>query len=184
MSASNKRAESELTFEKSIRELIRGTIQRARTETMGCSCVAIAFTAIILQSDSGSLEFYGWLVVLMAVAFIVSVVWSFTLRDKLLDAHPIAEQSFWIETIQKQSRLLRLVPVWYRGPFFLGMVLCLYSSPLETGMNGLFRAAVMTVAAIAMATCFAWIVWSNRQAATQLDAYVGHLNQEPNTSVG
>lgn len=94
MSASNKRAEFEFAFEKSIRELIRGTIQRARTETMGCSCVVIAFAAIILQSDPGSLEFYGCLVVLMAAAFIVSVVWSFRLRDKLLDNHPIVEQSF------------------------------------------------------------------------------------------
>ena len=154
--------ESKTDAELAVQKLIRGTISRAWTESTACVIVLIAFAWILQSSETGSPRYYGCLLILVGTGFIAGVIWSFTLGYKLLESHPVSDLGFWRAAFQTQAKLLRLVPLWYCAPICSGILLC--SAPDEPGKFGDFVAMALGTVAL-----FAFCVWLNRRAASQLD---------------
>jgi hypothetical protein len=145
-----------------IRGLIKGSIQRAVQESAAAVVVLVAFAAILMNCEVGSAKYYGCLVILVGTGFIAGVVWSYALSYQLLRSHTATDVGFWREAFYAQAKLLRLVPLWYCAPFFVGSILV--AAPTAPGDFGEF----LIVAAI-FALIVAGITWLNRRAATKID---------------
>lgn len=117
---------------------------------------------ILQTTETGSPRYFGCLPIIVGTGFIAGVVWSFTLGYKLLESHPVSDLGFWRTAFQTQAKLLRLVPLWYCAPICSGILL--FSAPVEPGVFGVFVAM-----ALATSVLFAFIVWLNRRAASQID---------------
>lgn len=148
--------------------LVRSSRYRAIQESVAAVIVMVAFTAFLRQSEPGSPRFYGCLLILIATGFIVGVVCSFALSDRLLRSHPATESDFWREAFHSQARLLRLVPLWYLAPLLPGMIL--FAAP--SNRADLFP--FLIVAGI-VGTVFAAIAWLNRRAAARIDEQAAQL---------
>ena len=145
-----------------VRDVIRATRRRAMVESAAAGLVAAVFAAKLLQSEPGSLRFYGCLVVIATACFIAGVVWRFALSDRLLREHPADDVAFWRRVLQNQSRLLRLVPLWYLSPLLVGLMLI--AVPATPRNFGPFLIRLVSVAAV-----FAAIAWLNFWAARDLE---------------
>lgn len=156
--------------EELIRKLIRGSIQRAIQESVGAVLVLIAFAFILAYSEIGSRRYYGCLIILVGTGFIAGVVWSYALSYSLLRSHAPSDTGFWREAFHAQSRLLRLVPLWYCAPICSGAILfAAPSSPSELPPF-LFVAAVFV-------SVFALCTVLNRRGADKLDEMASQLAQ-------
>ena len=113
----------DMNNEKLIRNLIKGSIQRAIQESAAAVVVLSAFAAILAHSKVGSPQYYGCLTILVATGFIAGVVWSYALSYQLLRSHTASDVEFWREAFQAQAKLLRLVPLWYCAPMCAGGIL-------------------------------------------------------------
>jgi hypothetical protein len=149
--------------EAAVRQLIRGSIQRAIQESVAALIVLIAFGAILPGSEIGSARYYGCLLILVGTGFIAGVVWSYALSYRLLRSHPAHDAGFWREAFHAQARLLRLVPLWYCAPLGVGGIL--FIAPTTAAESVPF----LIVAAIFVAV-FAGITWLNRRAALCIES--------------
>ena len=148
--------------EAAIRKLIRGSVQRAIQESIAALIVLIFFGAFLPGSVVGSPGYYGCLLILVGTAFIAGVVWSHALSYRLLRSHPAGDAGFWREAFAAQSRLLRLVPLWYCAP--LGAGLILFVAPTSAAEFVPF----LVVAGLFVAV-FAGVIWLNRLGAACID---------------
>lgn len=148
--------------EELIRNLIKGSIQRAIQESVAAIAVLIAFAALLQHSEIGSPRYYGCLIILVVTGFIVGVVWSYALSCQLLRSHPASDVGFWHEAFHAQAKLLRLAPLWYCAPICVGaIVFCAPTVPCDF-------LPFLIVAAI-FATVFGGVAWLNRRAAVKIE---------------
>ena len=145
-----------------IRNLIKGSIQRAIQESVAAVFVLIAFAAILTHSDVGSPRYYGCLIILVGTGFIAGVVWSYALSYQLLRSHSASAVGFWREAFHTQAKLLRLVPLWYCAPICAGGVLFVAPTAAGDFVPFLIIAAVFAIV-------LAGITWLNRMAAIKID---------------
>lgn len=141
-----------------IRNLIRGSIQRAIQESVAALFVLLAFGAILPRTAVGSSRYYGCLLILIGTGFVAGVVWSYALSYRLLRSHPASDAIFWREAFHVQARLLRLVPLWYCAPIGLGGIL--FIAPTAT-----WELAPFLMVAGIFVIVFMVITWLNRRAA-------------------
>jgi hypothetical protein len=154
--------------EQLIRQLIKGSIQRAITESVAAVVVLIAFASILAYSPVGSARYYGCLIVLVATGFVAGVVWSFALSYQLLRSHSPNEIGFWREAFHAQSRLLRLVPLWYCAPLCSGgLLIAAPTSPAEWWP--------FLIVALAFTAVFAFCTVLNRHGANKIDEMAAQL---------
>ena len=151
-----------------IRKLIRDTIHRAIRESVACVVVLAAFGAILHICETGSPRYYGCLLILVSAGFIAGVVWSHALSYRLLRDHSSSDTAFWREAFYSQSRLLRLVPLWYLAPISSGILL--FSAPYEP-----FKASWFLVMLLLTTVMFSVITWLNRAAAAQIESQAAQL---------
>ena len=148
--------------EKLIRELIKGSIQRAIQESAAAIVVIIAFAAVLAHSEVGSPRYYGCLIILVAAGFVAGIAWSYSLSYQLLRSHSPSDAAFWREAFYAQAKLMRLVPLWYCAPCCAGGVL--FIAPTKPG-----DLIPFLIGAAVVATVFAGITWLNRRAANEID---------------
>ena len=148
--------------EELIRNLIRGSIQRAIQESVAAVFVLIAFAASLIGSEVGSPRYFGCLIILVGTGFIAGVVWSYALSYHLLRSHSASDVGFWREAFHSQAKLLRLVPLWYCAPIGAGGVLFVAPTMAGDFVPFLIIAAVFAIV-------FAGITWLNRMAAIKID---------------
>ena len=151
-----------MTNEAIVREIIRGSIQRAIQESVAALIVLIAFVGILSKSAVGSPMYYGCLLILVGRGVIVGVVWSHALSYRLLRSHPATDAGFWREVFQVQARLLRLVPLWYCVPLGIGGIMFVAPKSVEDIVPFLMVVSIFLV-------IFAGIIWLNRQAAVCIE---------------
>src|SRR5688572_797199 len=120
-----------------IRQLIRGSIQRAVQESIAAIAVVLFFGILLHYTSVGSTRFYGCLLILMGTAFVAGVVWSFALSPRLLQNHAASDTAFWREAFHSQARLLRWAPLWYCGPLGAGCLLFVATTAPEEILAGL-----------------------------------------------
>jgi hypothetical protein len=145
---------------KLIEKLIKSTLRRAVLESMGALFVIGALAHYLQQIPPGGAAYYGCLIIMISWGFIVGVVWSFALSERLLRVHPATDTAFWQEAFGAQARLLRLVPLWYLAPGCTGMLLF----AARPGEMGAFKVMLGTVAVL-----FAGITWLNRHSAAKIE---------------
>jgi cytochrome c biogenesis protein CcdA len=151
-----------MSNETLIRQLIRGSIQRAIQESVAAVFVILFFGALLPYQAAGSPRFFGCLLILMGTAFILGVVWSFVLSSRLLRTHDASDTSFWRAAFHSQARLLRLAPVWYCAPIFAGCML--FAAPTAA-----WEAVPYLLLTLVFLAVFGAVAWLNRRAAAQLD---------------
>ena len=148
--------------EAAIRQLIRGSIQRALQESVAALIILVFFGAFLPGTAVGSARYYGCLLILVGAGFIAGVVWSYALSYRLLRSHPAGDAGFWREAFHAQARLLRLVPLWYCAPLGLGGILFVAPTAAWEFVPFLMVAGIFIVV-------FAGITWLNRRAAVCID---------------
>lgn len=145
-----------------VRNLIRGSLQRAVQESIGALIVLIAFGALLPHCEVGSARYFGCLLILVGTGFIAGVVWSQALSYRLLRSHPAGDVGFWREAFRAQAGLLRLVPLWYCAPLCVGALL--FVAPT----SGWEFIPFLMVASIILLV-FAGVIWINRRASLCLE---------------
>ena len=148
--------------EAAVRNLIRGSIQRAILESIAALMVLIFFAVFLRGSEVGSPGYYGCLLILAGTGFIAGVVWSNALSYRLLRTHPASDVGFWREAFHAQARLLRLVPVWYCTPLGVGSLLFVAPTAGEELIPFLMVATIFVLV-------FTSIIWLNRKASICLE---------------
>jgi hypothetical protein len=154
--------------EKLIRQLIKGSIQRAIQESVAALFVVIAFAAFLRHSELGSPRYYGCLLILVGSGFIAGVVWSFALSYQMLRTHSASDTAFWREAFHSQAKLLRLAPLWYCAPIFAGLLL--FAAPTAA-----WEIVPFLMLTAVFAIILAGIIWINRKAAAQIEAQAWQL---------
>jgi len=148
--------------EAAIRNLIRGSIQRAIQESVAALIVLIFFGAFLPGSVVGSPRYYGCLLILVGAGFIAGVVWSHALSYRLLRSHPASDTGFWREAFHAQARLLRLVPLWYCAPLGVGAI-------LFTAPTAVWEFVPFLMVAGIFIMVFAGVIWLNRRASVCIE---------------
>lgn len=154
-----------------IQRLIRNSNRRALQEGSAVLLMMWVIPGLLQRTEAGSVSFYGCLILVVTSGIIAGVVWSFTLSHRLLRVHPATDTGFWQEAFQSQSRLLRLVPLWYLTPVCTGLLLV--SARPNEGEAFRFMLGVVVV-------MFAVITWLNRRAAAKLEEDALALGAQPN----
>lgn len=154
--------------ESLIRILIKCSIQRAIQESVAAVLVVIAFVVMLAYSETGSLKYYGCLIILVGTGFIAGVVWSYALSYRLLRTHASGDLGYWREMFQAQAKLLRLVPLWYCAPICAGCLV--WAAP--TSMEQLIPFGM--VAPVIVAVC-AYCTVVNRRGADRIDEMASQL---------
>ena len=145
-----------------ITKLVRGTIHRAITESVPAVFLIFWVGNYLHKAPIASSRYYGCLLILASLGFIIGVVWSYALGYRLLHLHPESDSSFWREAFMVQAHLLRAVPLWYLTPSLTGCLLfCLPTQPGET-VDFLLNLAFFGLV-------FSAITWLNRHAASKLE---------------
>ena len=142
--------------------LIKSTIQRVFIESTAGIIGLIIFARLLVGAEPGSTSFYGCLIIMVSVGFILGVVWSNALSFRLLESHPPSEIEYWREAFLAQGRLLRRAPYWYCGPLLLGATVFAFPT------NSADIVPFLLVALIFLTVC-AIVVWINRKVAYDLE---------------
>ena len=160
--------EHEMNNEELIRKLIKGSIHRAIQESAAAVLVLIAFAVTLAQSEVGSPQYCGCLIILVATGFIAGVVWSYALSYQLLRSHSSSDVTFWREAFKAQAKLLRLVPLWYCAPICAGGLV--FAAP--TNVPELIPFSLVATIFIFL---FAGVTMLNRREATRIDEMTSQL---------
>jgi hypothetical protein len=145
-----------------VRQLIRGSIQRAIVESVAALFVVVFCGAMLPATSAGSARFYGCLVILVGSGFIAGVVWSHALSYGLLRSHPASDATFWRAAFHAQARLLRLAPLWYCAPLGLGLLLFLAPTTI-------FELPPFLLVATLCLAALVFVAWLNLRAASCLE---------------
>jgi len=114
-----------------IEEFVRGIRRRNRREVIVALLLLLVFGLHALKSPVGSLAFWGHLLILLAILFIVGMMCSVASLRGDLRRHPANDFAFWRAEVLRQARLLRLVPLWYIAPLVPGLALALWPTVLH-----------------------------------------------------
>ena len=110
----------------------------------------------------GTPNYYGTLLIIASLGFIMGVLWSYVIGYRTLRVHPESDYAFWIEAFQTQARLLRTVPLWYIAPVMTGILI----SVLPTSKGSFSHFLVMLALT---GVLFAGLTWVNRIEAHKLE---------------
>jgi hypothetical protein len=119
----------------------------------------------------GSAKYYGCLLSIVAVSFVLGVVWAFTVSRRIVCKHSAADTAFWSEAFETQARLLRFAPLWYVAPLTAGSLL--FIAPTGEGEYALFLLKLAAVAAVAGS-----VTYINKLASEGLEAEAAKLLSE------
>lgn len=145
-----------------INNLIRSTFHRAVRESI-IAVILIGFFAYQMQTIStGTPKYYGTILIIASLGFIMGVLWSYVIGYRTLRFHPENDNVFWMEAFQTQARLLRTVPLWYIAPVMTGVII----SVLPTEQSSFLPFMMMLVFT---GLLFAGLTWLNRNQAQKLD---------------
>jgi len=145
-----------------IEELVRSTRNRAVRESI-VGIALMGYFAYQMQSiPHGTAQFYGTILIIGSLGFIMGVLWSYVIGYHTLRIHPKTDTTFWREAFLTQSRLLRSVPLWYLAPILTGVLIA--ALPTKGESYSSFLSMLTTCALI-----FGGITWLNRTAAKKLE---------------
>ncbi len=146
-----------------IEKLAKDTFHRAVRESVACVFVLIAFAYFLQHAPIGSAKYYGCLLSIVSIGFILGVVWAFTISRRVVDRHSAADSAFWREAFETQAKLLRFVPLWYAAPLTTGVILSIAPTSADEFAFFLLKLAVVGVV-------FAGVTYLNKTAADGLEA--------------
>ncbi len=146
-----------------IEKLAEDTFWRAVRETIAGVFVLIMSAYFLQHAPIGSAKYYGCLLSIVSIGFILGVVWAFTINRRVVDRHPAADSAFWREAFETQAKLLRFVPLWYAAPLTTGVILSI--APTSAGEFAFFLLKLAVVGVV-----FAGVIYSNKTAADGLEA--------------
>jgi hypothetical protein len=145
-----------------IRRMIKNTGRRAIREIAACLFIVAIFGNDLRHLHGNEARFYGCLLIVISAIVIAGIVWAFTLNENLLRHHPTADSAFWHDVFLKQSRLLRLVPLWYLAPLATGIIL--FSLPTSPDRLSFFLVNLIVIAIVCGV-----LAWLNRAAAARIE---------------
>ena len=146
-----------------IERLAKDTFWRAVRETIAGVFVLIMSAYFLQYAPIGSADYYGCLLSIVSIGFILGVVWAFTISRRLVDRHPATDSAFWREAFETQAKLLRFVPLWYVAPLTTGVILSI--APISAGEFAVFLSKLAVVGVV-----FAGVIYLNKTAADGLEA--------------
>lgn len=145
-----------------IASLVSGTINRAVRESI-VAVILIGFFAYQMQTiDHGSPQYYGTLLIIASLGFIMGVLWSYVIGYHTLCVHPETDTTFWRGAFETQARLLRFVPLWYLAPVLTGVVITALPSAGAPYSGFLLTLAVCVA-------IFVGLTWVNLSAARKIE---------------
>jgi hypothetical protein len=145
-----------------IANLVSGTFNRAVRESI-VGVILMGVFAYEMQSISpGTPQYYGTILIIGSLGFIMGVLWSYVIGYHTLRIHPETDTTFWREAFQTQARLLRSVPLWYLAPILTGVMIT--ALPSQSTSYAGFLSMLAVCGAI-----FAGLTWLNRFAAQKIE---------------
>ncbi len=146
-----------------IEKLAEDTFWRAVRETIAGVFVLIMSAYFLQHAPIGSAKYYGCLLSIVSIGFILGVVWAFTISCRVVDRHPAKDSVFWREAFETQAKLLRFVPLWYAAPLTTGVILSI--APTSADEFAFFLMKFVVVGVV-----FAGVFYLNKTAADGLEA--------------
>lgn len=154
-----------------IEKLAKDTFNRAVRESIAGIFVLIVSAYFLQQSPIGSAKYYGCLLSIVAISFVLGVVWAFSISHCVVQKHPAADATFWRETFETQAKLLRFAPLWYVAPLAAGSLL--FIAPTEESEYSSFLLKLAVVAVLS-----GGVIYINKLAAEGLEAEAAKLSAE------
>lgn len=153
-----------------IEEFVSTIRRRNRCEIAVGLLMLVVFGHHAATDRMGSREFFGHLLLVVAIAFVIGIVLFAASTRGDLKSHPANDLAFWRAEILRHARLLRLVPYWYIAPFLPGfaLLLCPVALLLIHPAVGIERAVAVAVLGVVMGVCVA-VAWLNIRAAARLE---------------
>ncbi|MBA4183191.1 MAG: hypothetical protein H0X49_04175 [Acidobacteria bacterium] len=151
-----------------IEKLAKDTFHRAVRETMAGIFVLIVSAYFLQHAPIGSAKYYGCLLSIVSIGFILGIVWAFTISRRVVHRHPATDSLFWREAFETQAKLLRFVPLWYAAPLTTGAILSI--APTSGDEFTFFLLKLAVVGAV-----FAGVIYLNKMAADGLEAEAKQL---------
>ncbi len=149
--------------QEQIEKLATATFWRAVRESIAGVFVLIASAYFLQHAPVGSAKYYGCLLSIVSIGFILGVVWAFTISRRVVGKHSAADTVFWREAFETQAKLLRFVPLWYAAPLTTGAVLSI--APTSPDEFSFFLSRLTVIGVI-----FTGVIYLNKTAADRLDA--------------
>ena len=154
--------------QEQIEKLAKATFWRAVRESIAGVFVLIASAYFLQFASVGSAKYYGFLLNIVSIGFILGVVWAFTINRRIVDRHSAADSLFWREAYETQAKLLRLVPLWYAAPLTTATLLVI--APDSANEFVVFHLQ-LAIAGIV----FGGVIYLNKLAADKLEAEAEQL---------
>jgi len=151
-----------------IEKLATTTFYRAVRESIAGIFVLVTSAYSLQHSPIGSAKYYGCLLNIVAISFVLGVVWSFTISHRVVQRHPASDTLFWREAFETQAKLLRFAPLWYIAPLTVGLLLIF--APTQAGE---FTSFLINL--VVLAVLFGGITYINKVAADELEAEAAKL---------
>ena len=148
--------------QEQIEKLAKTTFWRAVRESVAGVFVLIASAYFLQHAPVGSAKYYGCLLSIVSIGFILGVVWAFTISRRAVDRHSAKDTAFWREAYETQAKLLRFVPLWYAAPLTTGAILSIAPTSPDEFSSFLVRLAIIGV-------IFAGVIYLNKTAADSLE---------------
>jgi len=147
---------------KIIKELVRNTVRRAVRESI-VGIAMMGFFAYQMQTTSpGTPQYYGTILIIGSLGFIMGILWSYVIGYRALRIHPETDSSFWSEAFLTQAKLLRTVPLWYLAPVLTGVLIT--ALPADGAPYSTFLTMMVVCGLI-----FAVLTWLNLLAAHKIE---------------
>lgn len=159
-----------------IEKYVRTIRRRNRFEIGVGLLMLVVFGRHAITAPAGSLEFYGHLLILVALVFVIGMIFfAASTRGNLKD-HPADDVAFWRAEMLRQARLLRLVPWWYMAPFLPGFALLLWPLvPIFVQSEIWIERAVVALPFVVVVAVAGAIWWLNARASRQLEQKANRL---------
>ncbi len=151
-----------------VEKIVAGAVYRAILESIAASLVLLTFSCILSHISTGTIQYYGCILSLATVGFILGVLWSFILCYRFFRSHVTSGPSFWREAFILHARLLRFLPFWYLIPACCGVML--FISPQGDAQYLSYVTQLVIVLWLA-----GGIVWLNRFSAYGADDYAREI---------
>ncbi|MDI6751671.1 MAG: hypothetical protein QME07_02280 [bacterium] len=143
-----------------IEKLLCNIRRRNRREIIVGFIILPVFGFFAAITPVGSLAFFGHLLILVAILFVIGMICFVASPRGDLSSHSIDEVQYWRNEILRQAKLLRLVPLWYLLPFLPGMILLFWSMRVSF--------ALISIPLIIVIVIFGLVTWLNLKAASKL----------------
>ncbi len=156
-------------------------IRRVNRREIILSILAIPFVIGLMlilglftdNAPVGSLRFFGFLLMILAILFNISMIWFVDSPRGDLSNHPASNVDHWAAEMLRRAKLLRLVPLWGLGPAVPVIALLLWPTD-EVDLLDMLSYSV-TIAVVVLA--FAVVTWLNLRAASKLTLETSSLKE-------